>query len=1068
MTPRTVARNKRSFSSLVLSLVLVLALGALAARQTSAQTCTGDCDGNGRVTIDEIMAMANVDLGVAGVSSCSAGDANIDGLITVNELLSAVNALVSNNTVSVTALCRTSPDPSNPNVLTSCPEGTVVNLYRCTDLAGCAKDPAARVRMISGRSDSNGFVEFDNVPACNPCATMLLEAVASGDQSYDLPIFGCIGPAGSGGTAAAAASQPVTISPLSEAAVQLVDARGLQNFGAATFSKLLSDVQSAVPIASLAGKSPADAVSTAKTVAHDDANVQATLAAVLQHHVVPPSTSINSKGTTNAYQFELHDTTTVILQIARVDGMLQPCIEVRPFGSPQLVPNGSACGDDVARLNLTLPGGAYDVLVHDQSNTNTGSYDLVYLRLRPEDEMLLMPAQPLSAALGPVGNVDPYTFQVTQSTEVVLQAAQVTGPITPCIELWQFDPSGSTLVNTVCGGTIAHIDQVVGAGTYFPVVYDQSNEDVGSYNLELWEFTPATPTPTPTLAACNFGFAVTSAAYPDAVTDLNQICQQDFGPNYRLADWSDIVAFVQNGGSVVDFANSVGMTQSFVGDLWVSNGGSLYWPGINGNLECGGCAYRRYYIERHDHVVPSNWGNTVAGEIDNDFIDMGSWYGFSEPALCYSSIQCGTPSPYSTTATPTPTPTRTFSPTTLPSPTPTAPWTPTVTLTPTRSPTLTASPTATWTRTQTPTNTSAATSIPTGSVTPTPRTIFYWDFEAGWGDWYADNGIWQVGLPTSGPGGCFNGSALCAATNLSGTYPDNSSSTLISPNIQLPTISANQQILLGFEQWLGIGSWDSAVVEIADQTAPGVWGAWQPLASSTTPNSGMGWGIGTLVDLSSHAGKIVRIGFLLSQGNSGYPSYSTAVGPGWYLDDVEISVNAPAAVPVSSATPYFAGGGAGWTDWYADNGVWQIGAPTSGPGGCFDGSTQCPATNLSGTYPANSSSALISPNLELPTITADQQIRLRFEQWVAMGSWDSAVVEIADQTAPGVWGAWQSLASYTTSSGAWAYPLLDLSSHAGKTVRIGFLLLQGNSGYPSYSTAVGPGWYLDNLEISVN
>lgn len=56
--------------------------------------CTGDCDGNGRVTINELLTMVNIALGNADVGTCLPGDANHDGTIDVSEILAAIdNAL---------------------------------------------------------------------------------------------------------------------------------------------------------------------------------------------------------------------------------------------------------------------------------------------------------------------------------------------------------------------------------------------------------------------------------------------------------------------------------------------------------------------------------------------------------------------------------------------------------------------------------------------------------------------------------------------------------------------------------------------------------------------------------------------------------------------------------------------------------------------------------------------------------------------------------------------------------------------------------------------------------------
>jgi len=54
-----------------------------------------------------------------------------------------------------------------------------------------------------------------------------------------------------------------------------------------------------------------------------------------------------------------------------------------------------------------------------------------------------------------------------------------------------------------------------------------------------------------------------------------------------------------------------------------------------------------------------------------------------------------------------------------------------------------------------------------GLLTGTPVFNNPEGFENGLGDWYAESGVWQVGVPTSGPGAAHTGTN-CAATVLSG------------------------------------------------------------------------------------------------------------------------------------------------------------------------------------------------------------------------------------------------------------------------------------------------------------
>lgn len=63
---------------------------AVAAFQRAA-LCVGDCDGNGAVTVDELIRGVNVALGSLGLAECPSFDANGDGEVTVDEIVQAVN-----------------------------------------------------------------------------------------------------------------------------------------------------------------------------------------------------------------------------------------------------------------------------------------------------------------------------------------------------------------------------------------------------------------------------------------------------------------------------------------------------------------------------------------------------------------------------------------------------------------------------------------------------------------------------------------------------------------------------------------------------------------------------------------------------------------------------------------------------------------------------------------------------------------------------------------------------------------------------------------------------------------
>lgn len=81
----------RSRARLLAALALLLPLGSGAA----AQSCTGDCNGDGEVTIDETVTAVNIGLARLTLDHCLAADRNGDGEVSIDEVLAAVNAGLS-------------------------------------------------------------------------------------------------------------------------------------------------------------------------------------------------------------------------------------------------------------------------------------------------------------------------------------------------------------------------------------------------------------------------------------------------------------------------------------------------------------------------------------------------------------------------------------------------------------------------------------------------------------------------------------------------------------------------------------------------------------------------------------------------------------------------------------------------------------------------------------------------------------------------------------------------------------------------------------------------------------
>ncbi|MEF8816382.1 MAG: VWA domain-containing protein, partial [Salinibacter sp.] len=159
-----------------------------------------------------------------------------------------------------------------------------------------------------------------------------------------------------------------------------------------------------------------------------------------------------------------------------------------------------------------------------------------------------------------------------------------------------------------------------------------------------------------------------------------------------------------------------------------------------------------------------------------------------------------------------------------------------------------------------------------------PFSVVYEEgFEGEVSGWTVE-GTWAVGEPTSGPGGGFE-SSRAGATDLSDDYPNDSDARLISPSISLPEVSSSGEIRLHFREWYEIESgFDEGGVEVSTDGGS----TWTQLSN----RSGSSDWRDTQVDLTSYAGEEVKIAFR-------FTSDSSITFPGWYVDDVQVSVDEP-------------------------------------------------------------------------------------------------------------------------------------------------------------------------------
>ena len=142
--------------------------------------CVGDCNGDGTVTIDDLIKMVNIALGLRsvcgddGVGGCLAGDATCDCQITVDEIIRAVNNNLNgchdygDCTVSDLEMmcCEGSPTPSTP---TATPTPTPPGASPSATPTGATPTPTGptptptHTGPCAGDCNGNGEVTVDDL-----------------------------------------------------------------------------------------------------------------------------------------------------------------------------------------------------------------------------------------------------------------------------------------------------------------------------------------------------------------------------------------------------------------------------------------------------------------------------------------------------------------------------------------------------------------------------------------------------------------------------------------------------------------------------------------------------------------------------------------------------------------------------------------------------------------------------------------------------------------------------------------------------------------------------------------
>lgn len=165
-------------------------------------------------------------------------------------------------------------------------------------------------------------------------------------------------------------------------------------------------------------------------------------------------------------------------------------------------------------------------------------------------------------------------------------------------------------------------------------------------------------------------------------------------------------------------------------------------------------------------------------------------------------------------------------------------------------------------------------------------------FESYTPDWTTVSGVWEAGVPTSGPAAAHSGTK-CWGTNIDGNYQANLSDLLSTPPITLPNTAG---LYVRFWHWYSFATFwgaDFGVVRIKPEG-----GTWTDITNHFTGSAGAVWTQFTY-DLSAYAGQTVQFGFFMQDYTDNGSVYTA---PGWYVDDFEIIGMPQAEAPMK---PFF-------------------------------------------------------------------------------------------------------------------------------------------------------------------
>ena len=304
-------RRHRTAQLAFLTWIAVVAF--VPARSSGAQTCVGDCDVDGSVSISELVRGVGIALGTRA-ADCAAFE-NQNGIVDIAQLIKAVNnALLgcsraptptSSSTITVDGSCSAPGNGSRE--LVACAAGTPITAFRCDAREECLHGDG--LTILDQSTVANDGSWSVRIPMADASATLLFQASFPGAIVYRVLDFGTVGASLRAGGVIPGSARTISISPISEAAVALLDDSGFENYSDAGAQQVVDAVEQAAADVSFAGDTVASAIDHAVQTASEDPTVIMVLQSARNTPTPTPTLTPTVTGTPTTmrrFQVSLH------------------------------------------------------------------------------------------------------------------------------------------------------------------------------------------------------------------------------------------------------------------------------------------------------------------------------------------------------------------------------------------------------------------------------------------------------------------------------------------------------------------------------------------------------------------------------------------------------------------------------------------------------------------------------------------------------------------------------------------------------------------------------------------